>query len=132
MQGRVREGGDHLAAKTNHSKGHTSFFRASARFRRNRLESTVLRAGSRTGAAESRFPLFPILPASEGRDRRDVCAFARALVRIRNGGGPGGGSREAAEPRRNLLTTCKYHIKNNIYLKTTIPAGRGLTTLAPV
>lgn len=88
MQGRVREGGDHLAAIGDDSKGHTSFFRPRDGPRRNLLGSIALRAGSRLGAAECRFPLFPILPAVKRRDHKDVCAFARALVRIRNGGAP--------------------------------------------
>ena len=98
MQGRVREGGDHLAAMTNDSKGHTSFSDPSARLRRKRLESIALRAGRRIGAVEGRFPLFPIIPARKRRNRRDICAFARALVRIRNGHPPDAGDPAFGRP----------------------------------
>jgi hypothetical protein len=62
------------------------------------LESIALRAGRRIGAVEGRFPLFPIIPARKRRNRRDICAFARALVRIRNGGAPGGGDPAVRRP----------------------------------
>ena len=86
MQGRVREGGDHLAALGDDCKGYTSFSNAKARFRRNRFKSIVLPARSAFGAIERCFRLFPILTAAKGRSYRAVlrfCMRARAYPQRR-------------------------------------------------
>jgi len=128
MQGRVREGGDHLAALTNDSKGHTSFSACRARSGASvwRPSCCAREAASAPAKAASRcsrsFPrpndgivkMFALLHARS-------CAFATEALRAGGSGGP--------ETRRIILTTCNSRIKNNIYLKTTISAVRGLTTL---
>ena len=129
MQGRVREGGDHLAALGDQCKGHTSFFRSKTPFRRNRLESIVLRMRDHFGAVESCSRLFPILTAAKVQSHQAVlrfCMRARAYPQRRPPE-----ARRSGPPRawKIVLTTCKSSIKNSIYLQKVIPAGRGLTTL---
>ncbi|MCX5754122.1 MAG: hypothetical protein NTW97_10875, partial [Candidatus Krumholzibacteria bacterium] len=75
MQGRVREGGDHLAALRKYCKGHTSFFRPQAPFRRNRLEGIALRVKDLFGAVEGCFRLFPILTPEEDQGDQAVLRY---------------------------------------------------------
>jgi len=129
MQGRVREGGDHLAALGNQSKGHTSSSRSRTLFRCNRLESIALRGRFPFAPIEHCFRSFLIITAAKGRSYHAVlrfCMSARAYPRRRR---PWQGRSGPPGAWKIVLTTCKSSIKNNIYLQKAIPAGRGLTTL---
>ena len=129
MQGRVREGGDHLAAIGKESKGHTSFFRPKAPFRYNRLESIALRGMSLFDQVEHRFRLFPVLTAGKGPSHRAFVRFCMNAHADRERRPSASGQSGPPRERKIVLTTCKSSIKNNIYSQKAIPAGRGLTTL---
>jgi hypothetical protein len=129
MQGRVREGGDHLAAMSMECKGHTSFSSSKAPERRNRLKSIVLRVSGFSGAVAGCFPLLPILTAVKDRSPQAVLLFCmRERAQC---------ERRRRQPTRSgppdvwriILTTCKSPIKNNITCIKAIQDGRGLATL---
>jgi hypothetical protein len=90
MQGRVREGGDHLAALRNHCKGHTSFCRAGVLYRRNRLEGIVLRTRDLLEDVQSYFPLFPVLTSAKVQGHQAVLRFCTRVraYRERRPAGP--------------------------------------------
>jgi len=107
MQGRVREGGDHLAATWFPCKGHTSILRSEpgscAQFVDGKRVINPA-ASARLLSVDPRYSRS--LLGLTSKPRREFRAFATARMRICNGRAPRATPRGASMAPRKLLTTC--------------------------